>query len=112
MHIYIYIYIYTRTYISPPRAPDSARSSSLMVCLINVNLFNDEVLEKSNNEECIKQIADIKDEEGLKNARSSSLMVVRVVEGCSGRGVQWIGVVLFRCISLVVVLFWDGGSVM
>ena len=36
--------------------------------LINVRLFNDEVLKKNKNEKYVAQVADITNEEGLKNA--------------------------------------------
>ena len=36
--------------------------------LINVKSFNDELLERSQNTKYVKQIADITDGEGLKNA--------------------------------------------
>ena len=39
--------------------------------LIQVNIFNDEVLKNNTNEQYVKQIADITDEEGLKQAYES-----------------------------------------
>ena len=41
---------------------------------MNATLFNDEVLKKSNNEQYVKQITEITDEEDLKNADQAQKM--------------------------------------